>query len=157
MFRKHGAYETRDGVSVAAGGAAAQSARDQRRAQSAVSFGLVFFPCITRRAQPRSGSRCPARRRVAGEDAPCESIEHRVEGGRRSERLARRLSRARVVFVPSETSLLLENVRGCVFGIRGTRRARLPVCLGVLRGAAKKGDDLVDVARVEGRARLDEP
>ena len=99
------------------------------------------------------------RRRVAGNDAPRQSIQHRVQRRRRAECLAQRLSRARVVFKrpPPEMPLLLDNPRGCVRGIRGTRRARLAGCLRVLRGAAEHGNHLVDVARVEGRARLDEP
>ena len=100
-----------------------------------------------------------ARRRVAGDYAQRQSIQHRVQRRRRAECLAQRLSRARVVFKrpPPEMPLLLDNPRGCVRGIRGTRRARLAGCLRVLRGAAEHGNHLVDVARVEGRARLDEP
>lgn len=106
-----------------------------------------------------TGTNTARRREILGDDAPRESIQHRVQRRRRAECLAQSLSRARVVFKrpPPEIPLLLDNPRGCVRGIRGTRRARLAWCLRVLRGAAEHGNHLVDVARVEGRARLDEP
>lgn len=106
-----------------------------------------------------TGTNTARRREILGDDAPRESIQHRVQRRRRAECLAQSLSRARVVFKrpPPEIPLLLDNPRGCVRGIRGTRRARLALCLRVLRGAAEHGNHLVDVARVEGRARLDEP
>jgi hypothetical protein len=106
-----------------------------------------------------TGTNTARRREILGDDAPRESVQHRVQRRRRAECLAQSLSRARVVFKrpPPEIPLLLDNPRGCVRGIRGTRRARLALCLRVLRGAAEHGNHLVDVARVEGRARLDEP
>jgi hypothetical protein len=82
-----------------------------------------------------TGTNTARRREILGDDAPRESVQHRVQRRRRAECLAQSLSRARVVFKrpPPEIPLLLDNPRGCVRGIRGTRRARLAWCLRVLR------------------------